>query len=279
MTKPSMSLEGKVAIVTGGGTGLGAALAATLAGAGAAVAITGRRREPLERVAGEMSRRGDRVLPLACDVRSMPQVQAAVDEVRRWKGPVDILVNNAAIFPPGLVTLMDEDEWVSVIDTNLNGAFRMVRACVPGMIERRWGRVVNVVSPSGVLGMVTVPSYGTSKGALMAFTRHLAAEVGRYGVTANGLCPGIVATEKFVETFTEQVPVETGAALPIGRANGLEDFSGPLLLLASEAGAGITGSTIFVDGGMTHCAPMSPQHIAILEQSLGSASSGAPPCR
>jgi len=266
----STPLAGRVAIVTGGGSGLGRALAETLAGAGAAVAIAGRRREPLERLADEMKQRGHRVLPIACDVRSLPQVESAVGAVRAWQGPVDILVNNAAIFPPGLVTRMPEDEWVSVIDTNLNGAFRMARTCVPEMIASRWGRIINVVSPSGVLGMATVPAYGTSKGALMAFTRHLAAEVGRFGVTVNGLCPGIVATEKFVETFTESVPVDTGAALPIARPNRPEDLSGPLLLLASEAGAGITGSTLFVDGGMTHCTPMSPQHIEILEQSLGS---------
>ena len=267
-----MSLEGKVAIVTGGGSGLGRAMAQTLAGAGASVAITGRRLEPLQSVAADLIGRGGSVLPVVCDVCSLTQVESAVSEVHKWKGSVDILVNNAAIFPPGLITLMEEEEWVRVIDTNLNGSFRMARACLPGMIGKRWGRIINVVSPSGVLGMVTVPAYGTSKGALMAFTRHLAAEVGRFGVTVNGLCPGIVATEKFVETFTEEVPVATGAAMPIGRANSLEDFAAPLLLLASEASAGMTGSTIYVDGGITHCVSMPPQHIAILEQSLGSSS-------
>ena len=267
-----MVLEGKVAIVTGGGSGLGRALAATLAEAGAAVAITGRHAEPLQDTAAELSGRGASVRAIVCDVRNMSEVESAVHEVVEWRGRVDILVNNAAIFPPGLLTQMDEDVWVSVIDTNLNGAFRMARACVPGMIRNRWGRVINVESPSGLLGMVTVPAYGTSKGALMAFTRLLAAEVGRFGVTVNGLCPGVVATEKFVATFTEEVPVAAGAAMPIGRPNSLNDFSGPLLLLASEASAGMTGSTLFVDGGLTHCASLSPQQIAILEQGLGSRS-------
>lgn len=136
-----------------------------------------------------LSQRGAAVRAIVCDVRDMRQVESAVREVVEWRGRVDILINNAAIFPPGLLMQMDEDVWTSVIDTNLNGAFRMVRACVPGMIRNRWGRVINIESPSGLMGMVTVPAYGTSKGALMAFTRMLAAEVGRFGVTVNGLCP------------------------------------------------------------------------------------------
>ncbi|MCG3170828.1 MAG: 3-oxoacyl-[acyl-carrier-protein] reductase FabG [Pseudomonadales bacterium] len=267
-----MQLTGKVAVVTGGGSGLGRVLAATLAGAGASVAITGRHLAPLEAVAGELRRQGGTVLPLACDVRSMQQVEATVAAVERWQGSVDILVNNAAIFPPGLAALVDEEEWVSVIDTNVNGAFRMARTCLPGMIGKRWGRVINVVSPSGEIGMATVPAYGTSKGALMAFTRHLAAEVGRFGITVNGLCPGVVATEKFVDTFTGDVPAAAGAAMAIGRANTLEDFAGPLLLLASPASAGMTGSTLYVDGGITHCAPLPPPHVALIEQALGSTS-------
>lgn len=264
-----MMLEGKVAIVTGGGGGLGRAMAAALAQAGAAVAITGRHAEPLQATAAELSGRGAAVRAMVCDVRDMRQVEATVGEVIEWRGQVDILVNNAAIFPPGLLTQVEEEVWVSVIDTNLNGAFRMARACLPGMIRNRWGRIINVESPSGLLGMVTVPAYGTSKGALMAFTRQLAAEVGRFGITVNGLCPGVVATEGFVATFTEEVPVAAGAAMPIGRPNRLDDFSGPLLLLASEASAGMTGSTVFVDGGLAHCSPLSPQQIAILEQGLG----------
>lgn len=264
-----MVLEGRVAIVTGGGSGLGRAMAATLAQAGAAVAITGRHLGPLQDTAAELSRDGGLVRAMVCDVRSMSQVEAAVREIIEWRGGVDILVNNAAIFPPGLLTQVDEEVWVSVIDTNLNGAFRMAKACLPGMIRNHWGRIINVESPSGVLGMVAVPAYGTSKGALMALTRQLAAEVGRFGIMVNGLCPGIVATEKFVETFTEGVPVAAGEGMPIGRPNRLGDFSGPLLLLASEASAGMTGSTIFVDGGLTHCSPLSQQQVAILEQGLG----------
>ena len=263
-----MVLEGKVAIVTGGGSGLGRALPGALAEAGAAVAITGRHLDTLQDTATMLSQRGAAVRAIVCDVRDMRQVESAVREVVEWRGRVDILINNAAIFPPGLLMQMDEYVWTSVIDTNLNGAFRMVRACVPGMIRNRWGRVINIESPSGLMGMVTVPAYGTSKGALMAFTRMLAAEVGRFGVTVNGLCPGVVATEKFVETFTAEVPAAAGAAMSIGRSNRLDDFSGPLLLLASEASAGMTGSTVFVDGGLTHCAPLSPPQLAILEQNL-----------
>lgn len=264
------ALDGKVAIVTGGGSGLGRAMAATLAEAGAAVAITGRHLETLRGVEAELNQRGGVVRAIACDVRSTSRVEAAVQEVIDWQGRVDILVNNAAIFPPGLLTQMDEDVWVSVIDTNLNGAFRMCRACLPGMMRNGWGRIINVESPSGLLGMAAVPAYGTSKGALMAMTRQLAIEVGRYGVTVNGLCPGVVATEKFVETFTEAVPVAAGSGMAIGRPNSLEDFAGPLLLLASDASAGMTGSTLFVDGGLTHCAPLSPEQIAVVDGALGS---------
>jgi NAD(P)-dependent dehydrogenase (short-subunit alcohol dehydrogenase family) len=164
---------------------------------------------------------------------------------------------------------MPEEEWVTVIDTNLNGPWRMAHACSPIMIKKRWGRIINVVSPSGILGMAMVPAYGTSKGALMAFTRHLASELGRFGITVNGLCPGVVATDTFVGFFTEEGPKGLGAALPLGRPTLVEDLVGALLLLASDAGVGMTGGQIYVDGGMSNCAAMPPTHIEALQGVLG----------
>jgi NAD(P)-dependent dehydrogenase (short-subunit alcohol dehydrogenase family) len=246
-----ISLDGRVAIVTGGGTGLGRGYALALAGAGAAVAVTGRRPEPLSACVAEIEKAGGSALAVPCDVRSRDEVEAAVQKVVDWKQKVDILVNNAGIYPPGLFLAIEESQWTDVMDTNINGPFRFSQACARVMSQHGWGRIINILSPSALLGFAMVSAYGTSKGALAAMTRTMAAELGPMGITVNALTPGVSATEKFVELYSEMGVTLMSKGLPLARACVDDDTVGALLLLASEAGSYITGANLCVDGGMT----------------------------
>ena len=247
----NISLEGRVAIVTGAGSGLGRGFARALAEAGAAVAVTGRRRELLDECVAEIEQGGGKALALPGDVRSREQVEAAVQQVVDWREKVDILVNNAGVFPPAPFIAVEEEQWLDVMDTNINGPFRFSQACARIMNQHGWGRIINIVSPSALLGFAMVSAYGTSKGALAAMTRTMAAELGPMGITVNSLTPGVSATEKFVEFYSEFGVQLMSKGLPLGRACVDDDTTGALLLLASEAGSYITGANFCVDGGMT----------------------------
>ncbi|MEM3112381.1 MAG: SDR family oxidoreductase [Candidatus Anstonellales archaeon] len=245
------SLEGKVALVTGGGTGLGRDFSLILAGAGASVAVTGRRKEPLEDCVETIEKKGGSALAVICDVKDRTQVEKTVQRIIEWKGRVDILVNNAGIYPPAPFLEITEEIWMDTIDTNLNGAFRFSQVCGRIMVQQKWGRIINIISPSAYLGFWSVAAYGASKGGLLALTKAMAVELTPMGVTVNAICPGVVATEKFISYFGESTPFLLSKGLPLGRPTSSEDLVGVLLLLASEAGNGITGATIPVDGGMT----------------------------
>jgi NAD(P)-dependent dehydrogenase (short-subunit alcohol dehydrogenase family) len=246
-----VSLEGRTAIVTGGGSGLGLGYAQALAGAGAAVAVTGRRQEPLEQCVAAIEKEGGKALAVTCDQRSRDQVEATVQQVVDWGEKVDILVNNAGIYPPGIFLAVEEEQWLDVMDTNINGPFRYSQVCARIMAENGHGRIINILSPSAILGFAMVSAYGTSKGALASMTRVMAAELGPMGITVNSLTPGVSATETFVNIYT-QVGVDMMAkGLPLARACENDDTMGALLLLASDEGSYITGTNICIDGGMT----------------------------
>jgi gluconate 5-dehydrogenase len=251
-----LSVTGRVAIVTGGGSGLGRGFALALSEAGAAVAVTGRRREPLDETVAELTARGGEALAVQCDQRSRAEVERCVQAVVDWKGGVDILVNNAGIYPPGTFLDVDEEQWLDVMDTNINGPFRFGQVCGRLMAAKGWGRIINVLSPSAVLGFGLVAAYGTSKGALASMTRNAAAELGRVGVTVNSLVPGPSATETFVSYFTELGVEIMSNQLPIGRACTDEDTAAALVFLASDASSYVTGATLMVDGGMTATFPL-----------------------
>jgi len=248
-----ISLDGRTAIVTGGGTGLGLGYAKGLAAAGASVAVTGRRKEPLEEAVAAIKADGGEAMAVVCDQQSREQVESAVAEVKAWKGKVDILVNNAGIYPPGPFLNVEEEQWLQVIDININGPFRFSQCCARIMAENSYGRIINIISPSAILGFAMVSAYGTSKGGLNAMTRGMAAELGPMGITVNSLTPGVTGTEKFVELYSEFGVSLMSGGLPLKRACEDEDTVAALILLASDAGSYITGTTINVDGGMTGC--------------------------
>jgi len=251
-----MALDGKVAIVTGGGTGLGRAFAGALADAGAAVAVTGRRKERLDETVDAITSGGGKAFGVTCDVRSRDDVEAAVAAVAGWGGQVDILVNNAGIYPPMPFLNVTEEQWLDVMDTNLNGPFRFAQVCARLMVTKGWGRIINILSPSALLGFAMVSAYGTSKGGLGSMTRQLAAELSPMGITVNSLVPGVTATETFVGSFTQIGVDMMSKGVPAGRPCEEDDPSGALILLASDAGRYITGATICVDGGMSATFPM-----------------------
>jgi NAD(P)-dependent dehydrogenase (short-subunit alcohol dehydrogenase family) len=255
-TEMDISLEGRVAIVTGGGSGLGRGFAKALAEAGAAVAVTGRRREPLDETVAELEAAGTKALAVTCDVRSREEVEAAVSAVKEWGGTVDILVNNAGVYPPSPFLNVTEEQWLDVIDTNLNGPFRISQVCAHVMVTQGRGRIINILSPSALLGFQMVSAYGTSKGGLGSMTRQLAAELTPLGITVNSLVPGVTPTETFVGSFTQFGVDMMSKGLPAGRVCNEDDAGPALVLLASDAGAYITGATICVDGGMSAVFPM-----------------------
>lgn len=249
-------LDGRVAIVTGGGSGLGLGFARSLSASGAAVAVTGRRTEPLEAFVAEATAAGREALAVPCDVRSRKEVEACVQAVVDWKGSTDILVNNAGVYPPAAFMDITDEQWNDVMDTNVNGPFRFSQLCGKQMVDRGWGRIINIVSPSASLGFAYINAYGTSKGALGSMTRNLAVELGGTGVTVNSIVPGVSATETFLGSFT-QIGVDLLATLlPVGRACDDDDLEGVIVFLASESSRYLTGTTIYVDGGMTSSFPM-----------------------
>lgn len=251
-----ISLDGKVAVVTGGGSGLGRGFAQALAGSGAPVAVTGRRLEPLEETVALIEEAGGEALAVTCDVRSREQVEACVQSVVGWKGTVDVLVNNAGVYPPMPFLMVEEDQWVDVIDTNLNGPFRFSQVCARLMAAKGWGRIINILSPSAVMGFAMVSAYGSSKGGLASMTRNLASELTEMGITVNSLAPGASATETFVGSFTEFGVELLSKGLPVKRACVDEDLAAALVFLASEHSRYMTGTTMFVDGGMSATFPM-----------------------
>jgi NAD(P)-dependent dehydrogenase (short-subunit alcohol dehydrogenase family) len=252
-----ISLDGKVAIVTGGGSGLGRGFAKVLAGSGARVAVTGRRLEPLEETVAMIEDAGGDAFGVTCDVRSRSEVEACVQSVAEWGGGVDILVNNAGIYPPMPFLMVEEEQWVDVVDTNLNGPFRFSQVCARLMVAKGWGRIINILSPSAVMGFGMVSAYGSSKGGLASMTRNLASELTAVGITVNSLAPGASATETFVGSFTEIGVDLLAKGLPVARACTDDDLGAALVFMASEHSRYMTGSTLFVDGGMSSTFPMS----------------------
>ena len=185
----------RVALVTGGGRGIGRAIALALSHAGLAVALAARSREHLQAVADEIARHGRPVRALVLDVTDADAIQTAVAEVAATLGPVGVLVNNAGIAVSAPLARTDVALWERHLRVNVTGPYVLARAVLPGMLERGWGRVINVASLAGLYGAPYVTAYTASKNALVGFTRALAAEVSGKGVTVNAICPGYVATD------------------------------------------------------------------------------------
>jgi len=249
-------LEDKVAIVTGGGSGIGRAIALAFAREGARVAVLGRRPEPLDRVAAELQRSGHDALPLSCDVARSEEPPAAVREVEQRLGPVNILVNNAGILSISTAESISEPEWDRVIQTNLKGPFLMSRAVLPSMRRAGGGSIVNVGSVLGLVAMKQRAAYCASKGGVTMLTKAMALDHAHENVRVNCICPSIVETELVKGLFSD---TEEGrrsrdarlATLPLGRFGKPADVAELAVFLASDESSWMTGAAIPADGGLT----------------------------
>ena len=244
------SLKGRVAVVTGGGRGIGRAIARELARHGANLLITYRG----ERALAETTAREIQQLGVTCDIcqvdiRSGPDLARMVEDTRQAHGALHILVNNAGVTDDGLLMRMSEKSWDDVIDTNLRGTFLATKAVLRPMVRARWGRIINITSVVGITGNAGQANYAAAKAGLLGLTRSTALEVASRGITVNAIAPGFVETDMTKGLSAEQKE-SIVERIPMGRVAAPEEIAPLVAFLATDAAAYITGQTINIDGGL-----------------------------
>lgn len=240
-----ISLNGKVALVTGSTRGIGRAIAQTLIASGARVAVVGRDLAVAEQVAEELGEaRG-----FACDVSDPASVTMLVQAVEDAFGQLDILVNNAGITKDNLMARMKVEDWDAVLQTNLRSAFLATRAAQRGMIKRRWGRIINVTSVVGLIGNKGQANYAASKAGLIGFTKAAAKELASRNILVNAVAPGYIQTD-MTAALTDDSRAALAAQIPLERLGDPSDIANAVAFLASDLASYITGQVLVVDGGM-----------------------------
>ena len=252
------SLQGKIAIITGGSRGIGRAIALRFALAGATVVIGSRSLDNVRVVAGEINQLGGLAMPVQAHVGRLEDIEKLVQHAVDAYGRLDILVNNAATNPHfGPLLDADEGQWDKILDTNLKGAFRMCKAVVPHMTSSGGGKIINMASIAGLRASPGMGVYSISKAGLLMLTQVLAQELGAKNIQVNAIAPGVIKT-RFSQLLW-QMPQFAGPILdrlPLGRFGEPEDVAGLALYLASPASDYVTGSVFVVDGGMNVASPM-----------------------
>jgi 3-oxoacyl-[acyl-carrier protein] reductase len=242
-------LDNQVAVVTGAGRGIGRAIALKFAAEGADVVCVSRTAENSEKVANEVRALGRKAWALAVDVADSKAVAAAGEKILADAARVDILVNNAGVTKDGLIMRMSDEDWDTVINTNLKGAFSFTKAFARSMIKQRSGRIINVASIIGLIGNAGQANYAASKAALIGFTKSVARELGSRGITVNALAPGFIETD-MTAVLNEEVRKALLEKIPLAGFGQAEDIAAAALYLASASGRYVTGQVLVVDGGM-----------------------------
>ena len=246
------SLDGKVALVTGGTYGIGMAIATALAQAGARVVFNSRNAEHIRKAEEEYRALGLDVRGFLCDVNDEAAVKDLVEKVAREVGTIDILVNNAGIIKRIPMTEMSVEEWKQVIDTDLTAPFIVSKAVIPGMIAKGHGKIINICSMMSELGRETVSAYAAAKGGLKMLTRNICSEYGEANIQCNAIGPGYIATPQTAPLRERQHPFDSFivSKTPAARWGTPEDLMGPAVFLASDASDFVNGHILYVDGGI-----------------------------
>jgi 3-oxoacyl-[acyl-carrier protein] reductase len=242
-------LKGRVALVTGASRGIGKGIALALGAAGAIVAGTATTAAGAEGITGDLAAAGITGCGYAMDVNDLTQVDATLDAILKQWGEVAILVNNAGITRDNLLMRMKDEEWDSIMSTNLKSVYRLSKAVIRGMMKARSGRIINVTSVVGAMGNAGQSNYAAAKAGVEGFSRALAREVGSRNITVNCVAPGFIDTD-MTRALGEAQRTALVGQIPLGRLGVVEDISGAVVYLASDAASYVTGCTLHVNGGM-----------------------------
>jgi 3-oxoacyl-[acyl-carrier protein] reductase len=241
-----IDLSGRVALVTGATRGIGRAIAGTLAECGARVAVCGRDQARADAAAQAI---GNGAQGFACDISDVAQVNALIESVEKAFGSLDILVNNAGLTRDNILLRLTDDDWDSVINANLRGAFATIRAATRGMMKRRWGRIINISSVVGLIGNKGQANYAASKAGLIGLTKSVAKEFASRNILANVIAPGFIETD-MTAAMTPEARASMSGQIPLERLGTPQDVAHAVAFLASEQAAYITGQVLVIDGGL-----------------------------
>lgn len=244
-----MDLKDKIALVTGGGQGIGKIISLKLAQNGATVNVADINEESAKNVAHEIESNNGKASFCKMDVSNYNEVQDTINKILDKYGKIDILINNAGITRDGLLLKMKEEDWDRVININLKGVFNCTKAVLRAMLKERQGRIVNIASIVGLIGNAGQANYSASKAGIIGFTKTIAREVASRNITVNAIAPGFIATD-MTKVLSDEVKENLSKQIPLGRLGQPEDVANAVLFLVSESAGYITGEVIRVDGGM-----------------------------